>query len=81
MKAIPEEKKEETIPLIENCPYCQQQNTELVEAWSENFQEMGSAVECLDCGLRSMIAQKGDDRIAIEAWNSMAKAIIAAGVD
>jgi Zn ribbon nucleic-acid-binding protein len=70
-KAIPNKEKE-IMPLIESCPYCQQQNVELVEAWSENFQEKGPAVECIDCGLRGMIAQQGDDRTAIEAWNEIA---------
>ena len=73
-KAIPTEEKE-AIPLIENCPYCQQGNVELVEVWSENFQEKGPAVECTDCGLRGMVAQQSDDCIAIEAWNDMAEAM------
>jgi len=65
------------IELIENCPYCKDQNVELVEAWSENFQGRGPAVECLDCGLRGMVAAQGDDDIAVKFWNEMVKAIIA----
>ena len=58
------------------CPFCENENVELVELWSENFQRYGPAVECLDCGLRGPVPDKEDtieeeDELAIRFWNEI----------
>lgn len=57
-----------------DCPFCENSNCELVEKWSENFQRLGIAVECPDCGLSGPACDEEDDpmdeeKMAIRLWN------------
>ena len=51
------------------CPFCRNDNCLLVEAWSENFQMMGPAVECPNCGMCGPVADNNNDKLAIHIWN------------
>lgn len=50
------------------CPFCLNENIELVETWSENFQYSGPAATCLDCGLRSPVPDPNEDDVDAKAW-------------
>ena len=56
------------------CPYCEgftERPPEFIEVTTNNI-ECGIAIECPDCGLRSMVAYDYDgEEKAIEFWNQM----------
>jgi len=66
------------------CPHCHKDNTEFVEVenpeyWCQNLESniipVGTAVECLSCGLRGPGSFEGNDdddtQAAMELWNSL----------
>jgi uncharacterized Zn finger protein len=56
-----------------NCPFCDDENIELVETYAENAGEKGPAVECGNCGLRGPVGQDDD-----HAWDLFGRIVIVA---
>lgn len=69
-----------TTLLLNPCPYCLpyvgQANAEplFVETSTDNIVR-GMALECPECGTRSMTVEQGDDETAVKFWNDLTEAI------